>query len=272
MIIFAHRGMKNEMPENTIPAFRRAFSCGFGIEFDVRMTIDKKVVIIHDKDLSRIIGKKVNISDMTLLELRKLDFGAYFASGFTETKIPTLEEVCELIVKELPYGQKVAIHLKYDEQTEEMLKSVSTAFKNFDLYQKAFVFDLTIENAKKIRKINDKIPIALSVADDNYGPTVYFWKEVAESINSFDYVWLDEWKSQGSVLNKALVDKINNAGKKIYVISPELHREHGHPQSETGYENVWRDLNKWGINGICTAYPDKLKMTLASESLLIDEE
>lgn len=264
--------MKNEMPENTIPAFKKAFLGGFGIEFDVRMTMDKKVVVVHDSDLWKFTEKHMDVSSVSLAELRRLDVGRHLNLQFAGARIPTIDEVCELITSDLPVGQKAAIHLKYEEQTEEMLQSMAQVFRNYDLYQKALIFDLTLVNAKKLKKINDKIPIALSVGESNYSPTVYRWEEIVSNLDNFNYIWLDEWKIQGSVLNKALINEVHETGKKIYAISPELHREHGHPQSENGYENVWRDLNKWGIYGICTAYPDKLKMTLASESLLIDKE
>lgn len=272
MIIFAHRGMKNEMPENTIPAFKKAFVSGFGIEFDVRMTMDKKVVVIHDRNLQRITGKYVDVAEMSFAELRKLDVGSHFNSQFAGIGIPTLDEVCELITADLPVGQKAAVHLKYEEQTEEMLQSLSRSFKDYNLYQKAFIFDMTLENAKKLRKIDSKILIALSVGEAKCSLTVHAWEEVASDLDSFDYVWLDEWRSQGTILNKVLIDKIYTTGKEIYAISPELHEEHGHPQSENGYENVWKNLNKWGISGICTAYPDKLKATLISETLMVNND
>lgn len=264
--------MKNEMPENTIPAFKKAVLSGFGIELDVRMTIDKTAVVIHDRDPWRITGEHGNISLMTLAELRTLRMSSHLNPPFTEFKIPTLEEVCRLIISDLPVGQQAAIHLKYEEQTEEMLQLIARVFKNHGLYQKALVFDLTLANAKKLKKINDKIPIALSIGENNYTPTVYRWDEAVANLDSFDYIWLDEWKIQGSVLNKTLINKVHKTGKKIYAISPELHKEHGHPQSEIGYENVWKNLNKLGIDGICTAYPDKLKIVLISETLLADKE
>lgn len=272
MFIFAHRGMKSEMPENTMPAFKEAFSLGFGVEFDVRMTMDKKAVVIHDKDLWRIAGKHVNISAMTLAELRMLDIGSHFNARFLGTRIPTLEEVCELIINDLPIGQRVAIHLKYEEQMGEMLWLMPHIFENYDLYEKAFIFDLTFLNAKNFKKIAPRIPIALSVGENNYSPTIYRWEEIISAIDNFDYIWLDEWKVQGGVLNKALIDEIHKSGKKICAVSPELHKEHGHPQSEIGYKNTWKNLNKWGIDGICTAYPDKLKTILISEALLIDKD
>jgi len=262
MLIFAHRGMKNEMPENTMPAFKEAFSRGFGIEFDVRMTADKHIVIIHDKDLKRITGGLGEVSSMTLAELDRLDFGGHFSSQFKGVRIPTIEEVCRLIASDLPAGQKAALHLKYEEQTEEMLTLISQIFDEYFLYQKAFIFDLTLSGAKNFKEINGKIDLAVSIGEDNYSPTIYQWQKIVDSLNDFSYVWLDEWRVKGSVLNKTFIDGVRKSGKAIHAISPELHKKHGHPLSEMGYEDVWKKLNAWGVDGICTAYPDKLEQVL----------
>ena len=50
---FAHRGAREEAPENTLPAFERAGALGAdGIELDVQLTADNQVVVFHDSTLS----------------------------------------------------------------------------------------------------------------------------------------------------------------------------------------------------------------------------
>ncbi len=52
--IFGHRGASSIEPENTMKAFQQAFEDGAdGIEFDVRLTADKQMVIIHDSLINR---------------------------------------------------------------------------------------------------------------------------------------------------------------------------------------------------------------------------
>ena len=53
--MFAHRGCWSKIvPENSIPAVGRAAQHGYmGIELDVRLTSDGKMVIMHDKWLNR---------------------------------------------------------------------------------------------------------------------------------------------------------------------------------------------------------------------------
>ena len=53
------------MPENSIPAFRRAVEKGFIIELDVAMTKDKKLVVYHDKKLRRGLGIDQYLHELT---------------------------------------------------------------------------------------------------------------------------------------------------------------------------------------------------------------
>lgn len=54
MINFAHRGFKGKYPENTMLAFKKAIEAGAdGIEFDVHLSKDGELVIIHDEFLDR---------------------------------------------------------------------------------------------------------------------------------------------------------------------------------------------------------------------------
>ncbi|MCX6067777.1 MAG: glycerophosphodiester phosphodiesterase [Chloroflexi bacterium] len=61
---FAHRGACAHAPENTLSAFELAAKQGApAIEFDVKLTSDRQVIIIHDQTLDRTtVGKKVFIN------------------------------------------------------------------------------------------------------------------------------------------------------------------------------------------------------------------
>ena len=64
----AHRGLHTKdrkTPENSLPAFAAAREHGYGVELDVRLTKDGKIVVFHDDDLGRVCGvdKPVNSLD-----------------------------------------------------------------------------------------------------------------------------------------------------------------------------------------------------------------
>lgn len=85
----AHRGLHNlkqGIPENSIPAFKRATELGFAIENDIHLTKDGKVVVFHDDDLNRACAVNKKVEELTLKELKEYNlFG-------TPEKIPTLQE------------------------------------------------------------------------------------------------------------------------------------------------------------------------------------
>ena len=85
----AHRGLfdnDNGIPENSLPAFVRAYEHGFGIEPDVQMSKDGALVVFHDDDLKRMTGIDGKLVDYTLEELRS------FRLIGTDCVIPTFEE------------------------------------------------------------------------------------------------------------------------------------------------------------------------------------
>ena len=68
----AHRGLFDSnlsIPENSIPAFKRAVEHGFGIELDVRLTKDRQLVVFHDATLLRMCGVNKKVADLTYEEL-----------------------------------------------------------------------------------------------------------------------------------------------------------------------------------------------------------
>lgn len=86
MLIYAHRGYSAKYPENTISAFKAALPHVDGIELDVQLTRDGRLVVIHDETVDRTTNGSGFVKDMTLRQLRLLR---------TESgeRIPTLEEV-----------------------------------------------------------------------------------------------------------------------------------------------------------------------------------
>ncbi len=96
--VAAHRGLSARYPENTMEAFRAAIEAGVDqIELDVRLTKDGEAVIIHDDRVDRTANAVGKVIDMTLDELRELDFGVKKGPEFAGARIPTFREFMEFI-------------------------------------------------------------------------------------------------------------------------------------------------------------------------------
>jgi glycerophosphoryl diester phosphodiesterase len=98
--VIAHRGGRARAPENTLEAMRLGVADGAdGLEFDVRLSADGEVVVIHDPTVDRTTDGTGAVERMTLAELRSLDAGFRFTARradhatTTEARIPTLDEV-----------------------------------------------------------------------------------------------------------------------------------------------------------------------------------
>jgi glycerophosphoryl diester phosphodiesterase len=119
--ICAHRGEHEMNPENTLPAFKAAVDMGAHmIEFDVRLTKDKKPVIMHDKTVDRTTNGTGGVSEFTLAEIRKLDAGSSKSDKFKGVKVPTLQEVLDI----MPENVWLNVHLKGDEELGRIVAEV----------------------------------------------------------------------------------------------------------------------------------------------------
>jgi glycerophosphoryl diester phosphodiesterase len=88
--IIAHRGGSTNAPENTLAAFQNAITLGVDwLEFDVQMTKDGALVVIHDETVDRTTEGTGAVRDLSLEEIRSLDAGQ-------GEKVPTFEEVVQL--------------------------------------------------------------------------------------------------------------------------------------------------------------------------------
>ena len=98
MLNIAHRGASGSFPENTLAAFRAAIEAGAEMcELDVQLTRDGAMVVIHDDTVVRTTDGIGAVATMTLAEIKRLDAGAKFDDRFAGERIPTLEEVFDLV-------------------------------------------------------------------------------------------------------------------------------------------------------------------------------
>ncbi len=98
-VFYAHRGLfdnESDAPENSLAAFQKAVDAGYGMELDVQLTKDDKVVVFHDATLERMCGVQGNVWDYTLEELKQFQL-----LNSNET-IPTFEEVLNLVAGKTP--------------------------------------------------------------------------------------------------------------------------------------------------------------------------
>lgn len=111
MKIWAHRGCSQRYPENTLLAFEKAAMIDglAGIELDIQMTKDGRIVVCHDEKIDRTTDGTGELRNYTLEELGSFNIEA--GNGRYE-KIPTIEAVLDLLEDRMKTGMKLNIELK----------------------------------------------------------------------------------------------------------------------------------------------------------------
>ena len=143
LYVIGHRGAAGLAPENTLAAFTRALELGVdGIELDVLMTADRKLVVHHDYRLKPEIARTPNgkwvkkgsspaIKELTLDELKTYDIGRLkpftsYARRYPKQqpmdgeRIPTLKEVVQLLKRRPEVKTRLCIEIKTSPEKPEM--------------------------------------------------------------------------------------------------------------------------------------------------------
>jgi glycerophosphoryl diester phosphodiesterase len=96
--VVGHRGAASGAPENTLESLRLAAAEGARmVEFDVKLTADGALVLMHDDTLDRTTSGRGAVARASLAEIRALDAGSWFAESWTGTRVPTLEEAIPVL-------------------------------------------------------------------------------------------------------------------------------------------------------------------------------
>jgi len=112
-LVIAHRGDAVNAPENTLPAFTKALDAGAdGIELDVRLTRDERLVVFHDRRLDRTSNGSGPVNHRSLGEVREMDAGSWFSPEFKGEQPPTLDEVFETLPADFLINVEMKVIMK----------------------------------------------------------------------------------------------------------------------------------------------------------------
>ena len=236
VLIFAHRGASKLAPENTLKAFKKAVELEADfIELDVHETNDGILVVTHDDDIFRITSHQGYIKDLTLNELKSLNFGE-------GEKIPTLYEVIEVI--------KGIIGLNCEIKVTNISQKVSDLLKKYKIDNSVIISSFLHEELLKLQNIEPKFKL-VSLEPTQFGKS-YNREEKKQmiqfcidnnfyAINPF-YILVDQ----------QFVDYAHNNNIKVFPWTVDS-------------KPIMRRLLKFGVDGIITNDVEKLKKVLKQE-------
>jgi glycerophosphoryl diester phosphodiesterase len=242
--IVAHRGASHDAPENTLPALRLAWEQkADASEFDVFLTKDGRVAVIHDKDTKRVAGVDRRVVDQTLAELKALDVGRWKGPRFTGTAIPTLEEMLAVV----PDGKRVFVEVKCGPEIVPELVRLLTASGLKPAQTPVISFNAAVVAATK--KARPDVPAyllaSLKQAKGKAPPTAEGLIAKAREVKA-DGLDL----SAEDALDEAFAGKVRTAGLKLYVWT-------------VNDPAVAKRMAALGVDGITTDRPGWLRERLA---------
>lgn len=171
--IIGHRGGAKGFPENTLAAFKKAVELGAdGVEFDVQLTKDGEVVVIHDELIDRTMSGSGLVKDHTLKELRQMSAGEFFSPDFKSEKIPTLAEVLEVVQDLEVINIELKNYLPYPELEEKVLKLVD----QFEIRDQVIISSFNHYSLQKVKKLQPEIRTGALLMAKIINPSDYAFK------------------------------------------------------------------------------------------------
>ena len=187
MNIISHRGANiSKYQKNTKQALLTAINLDFisGIEFDVRITKDKKIVIIHDPIINLVSNGSGLVKKLRYKKLLKYNFG----TKESPSKICTLEELLDNIKN----NKKILIELKEESNNyKEFVDIVYNIIKKYKLniYIASFNYDLIKYFSKLYNKcgliIGNGINIDKKYNNFNYNILTYKYRKIYNKKETF---------------------------------------------------------------------------------------
>ncbi len=159
--VIAHRGASEYAPENTAAAITLAKTLGASfVEVDLHLTLDNKVVIIHDETVNKCTNGKGLVDHFTLAELQTLDAGSWFSIQFAGEKLLSLEELIRLLTA---LDLQVNLELKPLAHTEDKLveETIAIVKKTWPAHKPLPLFSsFSLTALEKVKSLWQDTPLA----------------------------------------------------------------------------------------------------------------
>jgi glycerophosphoryl diester phosphodiesterase len=234
--LIAHRGGREWAPENTLIAFRKSLEFGVdGIELDVHRCSSGELVVIHDEDLARTTNGAGLVKDASLAELKRLDAGKWYDKEFAGERIPTLQEVLDLIAGKVVLNIEIKnTPVDYPDIEDDLLDLIENYPNRDSLIVSSF-------DHQFVRRLHGKAP-DLKVALLAAGLFVDLGEYAAKLGAKYYHPALD-------CIRGETVQEAHDAGLIVNVWTANSRRE-------------WTDAIAFGVDGIVTDDPEGLRQFL----------
>lgn len=229
----AHRGASGLAPENTLAAFRKAVDIGADfVEFDVQLSKDGSVIILHDLTLDRTTDGTGAPGDYSLQELKQLDAGSSFSAEFKGEPLPTLDETLGYLKGKI----KADIEIKVSTFNPVLVQKVIDLVRNHDFGRSCILTSFDHASIEEVKRLAPELKTGFIINQLYDG---------MEFKGNWDYV-----VAKHTLVDEKFIQKAKEAKMIVYAYT-------------VNDEETMKRLIGVGVAGIITNFPDRLKAVLA---------
>nr|WP_298891350.1 glycerophosphodiester phosphodiesterase [uncultured Acinetobacter sp.] len=152
MQIIGHRGARGEAPENTLGGFQYLRDLGIrAVEFDVRLSKQQELVIIHDENFLRTTGIDLSLAQASIADIQDLNFAHPISDWQHTESLPRLHQVMQ-ICHDFDHIEIEVKAVDTQDHADELVEFLETALAN-DLHHATITsFDVKILTALQQRQ------------------------------------------------------------------------------------------------------------------------
>jgi len=226
-------------PENTLASFTQAIEMGVKqVEFDVCLTKDGVPVVFHDEHIDRCSNGIGKLSDMTLKELQRYDYGSWFDPDFVGESILTLSRLLGLLsVNQVSAQLELKLHQNVSAKT--LVRHTLAVISNLNFPLDRVIFSsFSREALKQVVKFGPdyRVAVLFDRPEDN-------WKDR-----------VDEIRAEAIHFNHKLVNKDFFVGLKDSGCRLRSYTVNNMKIAQQLYNN--------GVTGFFTDYPELIDCQL----------
>jgi glycerophosphoryl diester phosphodiesterase len=163
-LIFGHRGVPDETPENTVSSFQKAVDLGLdGVELDARLCKSGELVVFHDDKVDKLPGASGYVADLSYGDLKRLDAGIRYGEEFRGERIPLLEEVLEALREKMIVNIELKSRSIRDDGLE---RKVAALVREMRIQSSVILSSFNPFSIRRVTMIDPELKIGLLFSDD----------------------------------------------------------------------------------------------------------
>jgi len=251
-LIIAHRGAAGSAPENTMAAFEEAERLGSDfIEFDVQMSKDGELVVIHDDTVDRTTEFTGSVDDYSLGELENMDAMNEGETDLTDEKIVSFEEVMHRFAGKLG----MLIEIKESKLYPGIEEKVAEVVRRYELLLHVngleeggrlngmeklttntgiIIQSYNFQSTRLVHSLLPNIPVAALIQEDQHPLS----EETLDELVTFAaYIHYNH-----ELLDEKIVQQVHNRNRKVMAWTIRT-------------EQDMKRMKKLGVDGVITDFP-----------------